>query len=51
MKKAMSKQYSAISEMQVTHTNAFYILAGDFEKASLKSILKNLSACEVCNKG
>lgn len=38
-KGAMSKLHENISEQQTKHPKAFFIVAGDFNQASLKSVL------------
>lgn len=35
----MGELYNAISQLQTAHPDAFFIVAGDFNKASLKSVL------------
>lgn len=39
VKDAMDELCSGISELQTIHPNAFYLMTGDFSKASLKSVL------------
>lgn len=41
MKKAMSEFYNIISEQQTAHHDASFIVAGDFNQASLNSVLPN----------
>lgn len=38
-KEAMAELYSGISEQKTDHPNAFFIVARDFNQASLKSVL------------
>lgn len=47
-KDALRKLYSAISEQQTNNPDGFFIIAGDFNHANLKTVLPT---CELCNKG
>lgn len=39
LKDVMDELCSGISELQTIHPDAFYLMTGDFNKASLKSVL------------
>lgn len=39
VKQAMGELYNTISQLQTAHPDTFYIVAGDFNKASLKPVL------------
>ncbi len=50
-KDALCELYSAIREQQTFNPDGFFIIAGDFNHANLKSFSKVLPTCELCNKG
>lgn len=39
VKQAMGELYNTLSQLQTAHPDAFHIVAGDFNKANLKSVL------------
>lgn len=48
VKQAMGELYKTLSQLQTTNPDAFYIVAGDFNKANLKSVLPNFYQHVTC---
>lgn len=51
VKDAMRKLYSAITDLQLAHPDAFKIKRGDFNQANLKSVLPKFSQRVECATG
>ncbi len=48
VKKAMGELYNTVSQSQTSYPDAIYIIAGDFNKPNLKSVLPNFHQHVTC---